>query len=117
MVDLDRGHLADVPLDKQIDVREDDERRSKGRTRVVLNNQVVALELPVDVAVHLHFREGVAGRTHREQSIERCGELRSIHRDQHVCSHRDRLMDTRLLVLYLNMAMSRLMSRMLVTSR
>ncbi len=117
MVDLDRGHLADDPLDKEIDVREDDERRSQGRTRVVLNNQVVALELPVDVAVRLHFREGVAGWTHREQSKECCGELRIIYRDQHVCSHRCRLMDTSLLVLYLNMAISRLMSRMLVTSR
>ena len=69
MVDLDGGHLADVPLDKEIDVREDDERRCQGGARVVLNDQVVALELPVDVAVSLHFREGVAGRTQREQNV------------------------------------------------
>ena len=60
MVDLDRGHLSDGSLDKEIQVREDDERRCQGRTGVVLNYQVVALELPVDVAVRLHFREGVA---------------------------------------------------------
>lgn len=66
MVDLDRGHLADGPLDKEIDVREDDERRRQGRTGVVLNNQVVALELPVNVAVRLHLREGVAGGTQTE---------------------------------------------------
>lgn len=68
MVDFDGRHLADYPLDKEIDVREDDERRSQGRTGVVLNNQVVALELPVDVTVTLHFREGVAGWTEGEQS-------------------------------------------------
>ncbi len=62
-MDLDRRHSADVPLDKKIDVREDDERRSQGRTGVVLNNKVVALELPVDVAVGLHFRKSVAGGT------------------------------------------------------
>lgn len=66
MVDLDRRHLADDPLDKEIDVREDDERRSQGRTGVVLNNKVVALELPVDVAVGLDFREGMAGWTQSE---------------------------------------------------
>lgn len=60
MVDLDRGHFADDPLDKEVNVREDDERRSQRRTGVVLDNQVVALKLPVDVAVCLHFREGVA---------------------------------------------------------
>lgn len=69
VVDLDRGHLADVPLDKEIDVGEDDERRSQGRTGVVLNDQVVALELPVDVAVSLHLREGVAGWTQREENV------------------------------------------------
>lgn len=70
MQNLERGHLADSPLDKDVDVREDDERRSQGGKGVVLNNQVVALELPVDVAVSLHFIEGVAGWTQREQCKE-----------------------------------------------
>lgn len=82
-MDLDRRHLADVPLDEEIDVREDDERRSQGRTGVVLNNEVVALELPVDVAVSLDFGEGVAGWTRREQSKDCCVGLRNIYRDQH----------------------------------
>lgn len=63
MVDLDGWNLADVSLDKKIDVREDNKRRSQGRTGMVLNDQVVALELPVDVAVRLHLREGVTGQT------------------------------------------------------
>lgn len=65
-MDLDRRHLADDPLYKEIDVREDDERRSQGRTGVVLNNEVEALELPVDVTVCLDLREGMAGWTQRE---------------------------------------------------
>lgn len=85
MVDLERGHLADVPLDNEIDVREDDERRSQGRTGVVLNNQVVALELPVDVTVSLHYSEGMAVWTQRRQSKECCGKLRIMYRDQHSC--------------------------------
>lgn len=44
---------------------EDDERRCKRRTGVVQNNQVVALKLPVDVAVRLDFRKSVAVRTQR----------------------------------------------------
>ena len=62
MVDLDRRHFADGPLNEEVNVREDDERRSQGRPGVVLNNQVVALELPVDVTVCLHFIKGVAVR-------------------------------------------------------
>lgn len=106
VVDLDRRHFPDGPLDEQIYVREDDERRSQGRTGVVLNNQVIALELPVDVAVGLHFSEGVTGGGQRESTVSVAGLLM-------------RQTDSRTLpvALYLNMAMSRLMSRMLVTSR
>lgn len=69
MVDLDGRNLADDSLDKKIYVREDNKRRSQRWTRVVLNNQVVALELPVDVAVRLHFSEGVTGQTESELSV------------------------------------------------
>lgn len=44
---------------------QDDERGSQRRPGVVLHNQVVALELPVDVAVGLHLREGVAAERRR----------------------------------------------------
>lgn len=74
-MELDGGHFADDPFDEEIDVREDDERRSQGGTRVVLDYQRVALELPVDVAVTLHFREGGAGWTQRRQRKE-CRELK-----------------------------------------
>lgn len=63
MVDLDGGNLADGSLDEKIYVGEDNKRRSQRRTGMVLNNQVVALELPVNVTVCLHLREGVAGQT------------------------------------------------------
>lgn len=106
VVDLDRRHFTDGPLDEQIDVREDDEWRSQGRTGVVLNDQVVALELPVDVAVGLHFREGVTGGGQRKSTVS-VARLLMRQTDSR----------TLLVALYLNMAMSRLMSRMLVTSR
>ena len=86
MVDLDGGHLADRPLDKQIDVRDDDEGRRQRGTGVVLNNQVVALEFPVDVAVRLHHREGVAEWTQTELLWG-------------LLSHGDRWIDSSLLVL------------------
>ena len=60
MCNFDRGHLADVPLDEEVQMGEDDEGRSQAGPRVVLNNQVVPLEFPVDVAVLLNFVEGVA---------------------------------------------------------
>lgn len=60
MVNLDRGDLADDSFDKKIEVREDYERRSQGRTRVILDYQSVTLKLPVDVTVGLHFRESGA---------------------------------------------------------
>lgn len=44
---------------------QDDERRSQRRPGVVLHDQIVALELPVDVAVGLHLREGVAAERRR----------------------------------------------------
>lgn len=65
VVDLDGGNFADVPLDEKINVGQDDERRSQRRPGVVLHDQVVALELPVDVAVGLHLREGVAAERRR----------------------------------------------------
>lgn len=68
VVDLDGWHISDVPLDKEINVRKNDERRSKGRPRVVLNDQVVALKLPVDVAVCLNLRESVAKENRMESS-------------------------------------------------
>ena len=109
MVDFDGGHFADVPLDDEVDVREDDERRRQGRSRVVLDNKVVSLELPVDVTVCLHFRKCVAKG--------RCGdhsEKELIYIERVQCSHRD---ERRMILVYLNMAMSRLMSTMLVTRR
>lgn len=70
---------------------------------MVLNNQVVALELPINVAVYLHLREGVAGQTKTKLS-------------DHMFET-DGLAEGTGWVSYLNMAMSRLMRRMLVTSR
>lgn len=66
VVDLDRGHFADVPLDEKIDVGQNDERGRQRWPGVVLHDQVVALELPVDVAVGLHLREGMAAGRRRE---------------------------------------------------
>lgn len=68
-MDFDWGHFADVPLDEKIYVRQDDEGRSQRRPGVVLHDQIVTLELPVDVAVGLHFREGVAGAHKREPNV------------------------------------------------
>lgn len=103
MVDLDGGNLADVSLDEKIYVGEDNKRRSQRRTGMVLNNQVVALELPINVTVYLHLREGVTGQTKTKFSVhmfETAG-----------------LAEETVWISYLNMAMSRLMRRMLVTSR
>lgn len=60
MVHFDRGYPADVPLDEEVDVGEDDEGRGQGGPGVVLHNQVVALELPIHITVLLHLGEGVA---------------------------------------------------------
>lgn len=48
---------------------EDNKRRSQRRTGVVLNNQVVALELPINVAVCLDLREGVTGQTKAKLTV------------------------------------------------
>lgn len=72
VVDFDWGHFADVPLDEKIYVRQDDEGRSQRRPGVVLHDQIVTLELPVDVAVGLHFREGVAGADTKESQTSAC---------------------------------------------
>lgn len=70
MFDLDRGDPADVSLDEEVEVGEDDEGWSQTGSRVVLCDQVVALELPVGVAVLLHFGECVtAGRKESEKSL------------------------------------------------
>lgn len=69
MVDFDRGNLADVSLDEKIYVGEDNKRRSQRRTGVVLNNQVVSLELPINVAVCLDLREGVTGQTKTKLTV------------------------------------------------
>lgn len=103
MVDLDGGNLADDSLDEKIYVGEDNERRSKRRTGMVLNNQVVALELPIDVTVCLHSREGVTGQTKTKLSFP--------------MFETNGVAEGTVWVSYLNMAMSRLMRRMLVTSR
>lgn len=39
---------------------------------MVLHNQIVTLELPVDVAVGLYFREGVAGADTKESRTSTC---------------------------------------------
>lgn len=69
MVDFDGGNLADVSLYEKIYVGEDNKRRSQRRTGVVLNNQVVALELPINVAVRLDLREGVTGQTKTKLTV------------------------------------------------
>lgn len=68
VVDLDRGDLADVPLDEEVEVREDDEGRRQRGPRVVLDDEVVALELPVNVAVGLHLGEGVTTKKKKMKS-------------------------------------------------
>lgn len=59
MVHLLRRHLADVPLDEEVQVRNDDEGWSKARPRMIPHNNVVALELPVGVTPILHLGKGV----------------------------------------------------------
>lgn len=103
MMDLDGGNLADVSLDEKIYVGEDNKWRSQRRTGMVLNNQVVALELPINVTVCLHLRKGVTGQTKTRLSA-------------HVFE-KDGLAERTIWFSYLNMAMSRLIRRMLVTSR
>lgn len=60
MLNLDGGHFTDLPLDEEIDVGEDDERRSQGRPGMILDNQAVTLKLPVELTVGLDFCERVA---------------------------------------------------------
>lgn len=76
---------------------------------MVLHNQVVSLELPVNVAVGLHLREGVAA--------ERGRRAQTSHVSVSVRDVMVSMIHAALVAPYLNMAMSRLMSRMLVTSR
>lgn len=69
MANFDRWHFANNPLNKEVDVRNDDEGRSQTWPKMVSDDQVVALKLPVDIAVCLHFREGVAVVTDRGELI------------------------------------------------
>ena len=55
MVDLHGGDLPDLSLDKEVQVREEDEGRSERGSGVVLHDQVVTLELPVGVVAFLDF--------------------------------------------------------------
>lgn len=66
---LDGGHPADVPLDEEVQVGEDDEGRGQAGPRVVLHYQIVPLELPVSVTVLLYFVEGVAVQSHIHTSV------------------------------------------------
>lgn len=59
LVHLLRGHLTDVPLDEEVEVRDDDEGWSEAWSRMIPHNYVVALELPVCVTPILHLVEGV----------------------------------------------------------
>ena len=50
---------------------EDDERRSQGRTELVLQDEAVAMELPVDVALLLHLLKRVATHTYAHAHAQR----------------------------------------------
>lgn len=59
MLVLNGRQSLDDPFDKDMKVGDDDEGRGEAGARVVLHNQVVALELPVHIAVLLDFIECV----------------------------------------------------------
>lgn len=59
LVHLLRWHLAEVPLDEEVDVGDDDEGWSEARAGMIPHDHVEALELPVYVTPFLHFGEGV----------------------------------------------------------
>lgn len=63
MVDFGRRHFAEVSLDEEIDVRQDDKWWSKSWTRMILHYKIIALKLPVYVTALLNFREGIAAET------------------------------------------------------
>jgi hypothetical protein len=48
------------PLDEEAHMRDDDEGWGQGRPRMEFPDEAVALCLPVEVAVAVHFAEGVA---------------------------------------------------------
>lgn len=54
-----RGHFADVPLDEEVEVGDEDEGWSKARPRMIPHDYIVALELPVCVTPFLHLGESV----------------------------------------------------------
>lgn len=56
---LNRGQSLNDPFEEDMQVGDDDEGRGEAGARVVLHNQVVALELPVHIAVLLDFIECV----------------------------------------------------------
>lgn len=127
MVHLLRGHLADVPLDEEVDVGDDDEGWSKARSGMIPYNYIVALELPVGVTPILHLVEGVTRKNSKQREINKG--IKMGHKETHslispvngsLGGIMDRWMGERMdgwMGDYLNMAMSRLMSRMLVTRR
>lgn len=93
------------PVEEDVEVTEDDERRRKDRTVVKGHDQLISLELPHLVRNRLDFEEGVAVEQVKRQislnflQYSRCKTL--VNR---IC-------------IYLKTAMSRLTRRMLATRR
>lgn len=101
------GGLFDQAEEELREVADDDEGRGQCRTAVVLHDQVVPLELPEDVCVALHHLEGVAARERSNKDV-----------NVSPCLERTRArVSVRRAFPHLNMAMSRLSSRTLVTRR
>lgn len=57
-------------IDEGPHVRYEDERRGQCGPRVKFPDEAVALRLPVEVAVALHFAEGIAVGTRDQESLE-----------------------------------------------
>lgn len=58
------------PLEEETQVRDDDEGWGQGRPRMEFPDEAVALRLPVEVAVAMHFVEGVAVEAKGQESLE-----------------------------------------------
>lgn len=58
------------PLDEEAHMRDDDEGWGQGRPRMEFPDEAVALCLPVEVAVAVHFAECVAVEARGPESVE-----------------------------------------------
>lgn len=68
-------------MDEGAHVRYENERRGQCGPRVKFPDEAVALRLPVEVAVALHFAEGMAVGTRDQESLEVEAPLRKADQD------------------------------------